>query len=1068
METTRSVTIGTVFRKYTFTLALSWMLKHPKTILTVLAVVTLLLGFQLPKLKPHVSMYDFVVEKLPESRAVYKHQRKFGSEEMIRITVKADNIYDPILFKTIGDLAQATERIPGVIRTMSLPQIKNAIESSSPMEMDHFKRTSDSIELSRDLLISADGNTTAIIIAISGNADSELIIDKIKQLNSQKLNFVGTFLTGFPIINQGLNLLNQQRFFIFSCAIFLIMALVLCILLRSITSVVLLFCSIALSIIWTLGIMAVFETYISPFHMAALLFLIAIQSSYGLHALSICTREYQLAKTKSEAVIIGYNKIPLPFILSTATTLLGLLSFLFNPIEAVRDFGKFVFLGMFTFSVLMFSFFPVALSFLSLRTSRYNTANNTKNHWASISDKTIGLKGNHRRLSLAFLSATALICLAGLYHFDIESNPENLFTAKHRILEDEKVIDRNFIASYPVYVTVNASKKGFFSSSNNLKLIENYQEFLEDLPGVVQSFSFADHIKLFNWTANGFRPQSYLIPNEQSQLALLTDDYRKTLGWKNRKAVITSDFSRANIILFAHLADAQTSKQLIKSIQEYANKISFLGLEVSVAGIGPMVSASSHYLTISQIKSLVITFVMIFGILWFILISFKVGLIATVPTLIPIIATFGIISWFHIDFNMFTPLVATISVGLSVGHMIHYINFYNKEFKKDLENDRAMKAAMDRLALPVIHSTIAIAVGSSIMYLSPFKPVSTFGLMMVLTALTVCAATLILLPIVFGKIELVTLWDLLRLRLGKSPNNDSPLFHGLARHQIHSILMAGTLQKLAPREILFNKGDMSNTMYSIVSGSLDIVNHRRFEDATGVHEIQKVVNRLNSGDVVGEMGFFRSTRRSATAIARENTELLQINWQMIRRLQWLYPLTAQKFFINLMGIICDRLENMTNSLCDQSLIDDMTGLFNKKGFTQLLESETNRAQRYQEELALCLIGLDLKEKLSQGNSKVIELMIRTVCQMLSREIRRTDILSRIDTTTFAMVAPKTSPTQANVLCKRLRQVLNRNLLGFGAPSLTVRLAATNLSRSSKETPVDLLERSLSILQSTAE
>ncbi len=1068
METTRSVTIGTVSRRYSYTSALSWMLKHPKTILIILVFVTLLLGIQLPKLKPHFSIYDFVVEKLPESQAVRKHNRKFGSEEMIRIVVKAKNIYEPVLFNTIGDLAQTAMHIPGVIRVMSLPQIKSAIESSPSMELQHFKRLAASMELFQDQLVTADGDAAAIILIISRNTDPEVIIDRAKQLVRQKLAITDTFLTGFPIINQSLNQLNHQNFLIFPCAIFLTMALVLCILLRSLISVALLFSSIALSIIWTLGTMALFENSLSPFHMMAFLFLMGVQTAYGLHALSICARGYQIAKTRSEAVIIGFNKIPLPLILSVVTTLLGLLSFLFNPINAVRDFGMFVFLGMFTFSVLMFSFFPLALSFFSLRAPGYNPAYEKKNHWTSFTDKTTGLKSNHRRLSLALSIGIVLLCLVGLYHVDIESNPQNFFTAKHHLLEDEKAVNKNFTASYPVYVTVTATKKNYFLSPKNLKLIENFQNFLETLPGVVQSFSFVDHIKLFNWKANDLQPQDYIIPKEPSKLASLTKDYQTTFGWKERKAVMTSDFSKASILLFAHLTDAQKSRQLIQDIQEHASKISYLGLDINVAGIGPMVSASSSYLAISQFKSLAITLVMIFGILWFILISFKVGLIATIPTLIPIIITFGVISWCQVDFNIFTPLVATISIGLTVGHMIHYIDFYNKEFKKDLDNSRAMQAAMDRLAPPVMNSTIAIAVGFSILYLSPFEPISIFGLMMVLTALTVCTAVLILLPILFSKIELVTLWDLLRLRLGKYPTNDSPLFHGLARHQIHSILMAGTLQKLAPREVLFNKGDMSDTMYSIVSGSLDIVNHHRFEDATGVHEIQKVVNRLNSGDVVGEMGFFRSTRRSATAIASENTELLQINWQMIRRLQWLYPLTAQKFFINLMGIICDRLENMTNSLCDQSLIDDMTGLFNKKGFTQLLESETNRAHRYHEEMALCLIGLDLKDKLSQDDSKVIEVMIRTVCQMLSREIRRTDILSRIDTTTFAMVAPKTSPSQANVLCKRLHQVLNRNLLGFGSPSLTVRLAATNLSQGSQETPVDLLERSLSILQGAQE
>jgi GGDEF domain-containing protein len=88
--------------------------------------------------------------------------------------------------------------------------------------------------------------------------------------------------------------------------------------------------------------------------------------------------------------------------------------------------------------------------------------------------------------------------------------------------------------------------------------------------------------------------------------------------------------------------------------------------------------------------------------------------------------------------------------------------------------------------------------------------------------------------------------------------------------------------------------------------------------------------------------------------------------------------------------------------------------------------------------------------------------------MLSSEIRRTDILSRIDTSTFAMVAPNTSKPQANILCQRLNQVLNRNLLGFSTPSMEVRLVVTNLVCDQKETALDFLARGISKLQSSQE
>jgi CRP-like cAMP-binding protein len=74
--------------------------------------------------------------------------------------------------------------------------------------------------------------------------------------------------------------------------------------------------------------------------------------------------------------------------------------------------------------------------------------------------------------------------------------------------------------------------------------------------------------------------------------------------------------------------------------------------------------------------------------------------------------------------------------------------------------------------------------------------------------------------------------------------------------------------------------------------------------------------------VVGEMGMIRSCERSATVVAATSAELLQINERMIKRLQWLYPPTAHRFFFNLMGILCDRLQNLTDCYLEETGPDE--------------------------------------------------------------------------------------------------------------------------------------------------
>ena len=85
-------------------------------------------------------------------------------------------------------------------------------------------------------------------------------------------------------------------------------------------------------------------------------------------------------------------------------------------------------------------------------------------------------------------------------------------------------------------------------------------------------------------------------------------------------------------------------------------------------------------------------------------------------------------------------------------------------------------------------------------------------------------------------------------------------------------------------------------MCAIVSGTMDVVERENDDVPYTENDVYKQINRLIAGDIVGEMGLLRSAPRSATVVATEPSEFLEINLKMIKRLQWLYPPTANRFF----------------------------------------------------------------------------------------------------------------------------------------------------------------------------
>jgi hypothetical protein len=329
---------------------------------------------------------------------------------------------------------------------------------------------------------------------------------------------------------------------------------------------------------------------------------------------------------------------------------------------------------------------------------------------------------------------------------------------------------------------------------------------------------------------------------------------------------------------------------------------------------------------------------------------------------------------------------------------------------------------------------------------------------MVITMLSALVGDLILLPSLMLHVELVTLWDLLRLKIGRDPHLGIPIFVGMTRTQAHYVLMAGALREFQAGEVLFRKGDTSDFMYAILSGEMDVVDPRIVDGRPQESDMQRFITRLKPGDLLGEMGFIRSVPRSATVIATEPGELLQINWKMFKRLQWLYPPSAHKFFYNLITTLSDRLERSTNRLTEISRIDYLTGLINKRGFVEILGREVHRAKRYESKLSLCLMRMDFDSTNPGVNNDDKDRMLKLLAGILAEGVRRSDTLGRVDTHMFGLIIPHATASEAQKISERLWGSLREDSRQDGENSVRVALGLVEFQTEDDETEDDLLGR----------
>ncbi len=1019
---------------------LEWMLKRPAWVLAAVLTVTIVFAFAIPNLHFSTSVYDLIIEDLPENDVYKQFKSVFGSDEIVRVVVKAGDVLDPLTFEKISAIALRAAEIEGVKRVISIAGVKQAVDPSGNWDLEKFATVLEPVAMFENNLVAKDRKSTALTLVLETGFDSQEVIRHIDSLIADADKGLSLYQIGMPLVSRALEQYTQRDFFRLPPITFLLIGIVLLLLFRRFVYILLPLLSVFLVLVWTFGLMAMTRIPLSMLTMIVPVFLIAVGTAYCLHILAEYQMAWQDSRNARQAVITAFSSIYFPTVLAVTTTVIGLGSLLLNHIPAIREFALFSCFGMFSLLLIVLTFFPVLLS-LWLPPPKVPSGDRREGRMLDrLLDFIIDVNLNRQKMVFTIFGAVVVICLAGMFQLRVETNPIGYFRNDTDIRRNFRDIYKHLSGSFPINVTVTGIGEDYFQDPKQMAAIQRLQQFLETLPGVDKTISFFDYLKLVKYASNQFEPQQYALPEKPYEVRMLTNTYKSMLGNDMLVRFMNPEFSTANIVLLTHISSSRDFLAIRDRIREHVADHFSKDLKWEITGFGMVVSSSSHLLTSGQIKSLSLTMLVVFGIMFLLFLSSKVGLVAIVPNLFPIVINFGIMGWLGIELSMFTSLIASIAIGLAVDDTIHYLVRYNHEFRKDLDERRALRETIRRIGRPIIYTTLTISIGFSVLGFSSFKPTAVFGAMMVITLLSAMVADLVLLPSLMLHVELVTLWDLVRLKIGMEPRKGIPVFQGLSRTQVHYIIMSGGLTQIDKGTVLFRRGEVSDSMYVLLSGRLDVFDTPQHEDP--LSGSRKRLASLQAGELLGEMGLLRSAPRSATVVATEPCELLTINLGMIKRLQWLYPPTANKFFFNLMNILCNRLERISHIVSDEGERDDYTGLYNARSFLQILEKEANRSVRYNSELSLCLLEIDIESRLG-GDSGTREALVEAVCRTLARETRKCDTTGRFHSLRYGVLMPESSLREAQPVCERLKQVVlsSGNENGHGRFSVRFGLVA---------------------------
>ncbi|BBO73979.1 hypothetical protein DSCW_13960 [Desulfosarcina widdelii] len=1006
----------------------SWLNRiagQPRTVLIVILIFTGVMAARIPWLDFSVSVRDLVVDSLPERRQYDEFKALFGSDEIIHVVLKGDNIFSPTFFNRLRTLSDAFEQIPGVQRVISLPRIKSSVDPRDEWSLQRFAALTAPVRIFQRYLISPDRKVSGITLVLDDGAYQEAVTLAVRaELRSERAHHLA-YQIGMPPVCVALARYAQRDFIRLPLCTLAIIAILLLAMFRSFLEMAMILVSVAVAAVWTLGAMAWFGVSLNILTVAVPILQIAVGTAYCLYIYCIFRKHIAVSSEFIPALEDTYSRTTFPTVIAVCTTIAGIASLAVTPIEAVREFSGFACLGVLALLVVVLTFFPclLALAWPMLRKRPPDTMSLLFS--PDRVDRLTRLIVRRRKTLFGLLVLLSLFAVVGIMRIRVETNPLAYFRGNTAVSMHFHDIYRHLSGSFPLDLVLGADREDYFLRRPAIEELAEYQQFLATVPGVDKTLSLADYLMLVNYVTHRFDPDYYALPGADYEVGMLVNQFKSLLGRDILRRYVSEDFAKANITMLTRLSTARAFADAEKRIMGFCRLREKSETICRVTGFGMVMSLGSRHLVHGQVWSLAITMGVVFALIFGMFLSARIGIIALAANLFPILVGFGAMGWLGIDLSMGTCLVASIVVGLAVDDTIHYLACYKRAYTEQMDAVAAMGVTLGQVGRPMVATSLAICSGFSILMLSNFTPTAVFGLLTMLAMVSAPVGGLLILPALLSRVSPITLEEVFQIRIGGNRLQQAvPLLRGMTRMQVHRVLKTGEILQIDAGSHLFDQGDVADRLFVVISGIFDaemVEAHGGLERRQGC---RTRVNRLQLGDVIGEMGIMTSGHRCVSVISVVAGEVLALSQAHLDRLRRVYPRTAGRLYANLSSILTEKLIQADQCLSRSCRLDEDTGLLNREALLECVDREIQRSRRFGDPLAFCLLKIQNHHAGPLENPLDEERFLRQVARIAAISFRKIDRLGRFDSSTLVAVLSRTTEESSRVIHRRLKAAFN--------------------------------------------
>ncbi|MEE8166767.1 MAG: MMPL family transporter [Myxococcota bacterium] len=680
-------------------------------------------------------------------RVYQRSLERHGGDEFIAVAVEGKGPFDSDALAAVLALTHEFERIPEIRRVDSLstvplirPDPDGGIRldaaltpgvTGSASELDAFVGFVRSDRIAPRSLVSKDEHIFAVNLLLNDDVDGdrERVVNEVSRI----VEGYSASISGVPVFRAGVSARTRSEIAVFVPLTVLLVALVLAAVFRSAQAIWVALVVGGMGAALCLGVMGFVGTTLSVTTMILPSILLALGCAYSMHMLTAAR-----GVSHSEGMLSAAQVVARPIALSGLTTAIGFLVMATVPIAVIRDLASFGALGVLVVTAAAVTLAPALLTLRPL-----GQGGTGLDSWIrhALRRRLVAFVATRRRELIAVWVAALALFALGISRLEVSSDIIPWFPRGTEIRDSYEHIRERLSGITPVNVLIESQNGESVTRPHVVRALDALARDLEALPQVGKALSVADPLRQMH---------SVFLEETDAGLPSDWDQIEHSLlhleSVEQLRDVLTPDRLGANILL---RVDNNASSEIVGLgdwVESWWEKHGPAGFTATTTGIMYEFGRAQDDIAYGQLRGLSLAILAI-GVLFFgIFRESRLALKALVPNVVPLGIAFGFMGLVGIPLDAATVCLGSLALGIAVDDTIHVMIGFRDGVSRGEKPREALETCFRRVLPALVFTTVTIAVGFGVLWISEFTLIRNLGLVTSGVVVLCLLADVLLLP----------------------------------------------------------------------------------------------------------------------------------------------------------------------------------------------------------------------------------------------------------------------------------------------------------------------------------